>query len=363
MSTRAQLLAEIAAQFPDNTTGLITPAKLRQVTEDLANSCAVPAAGTGSVAAADITDASASGRTVLTGTPAQAREAIGFGGTVTVAQLNAAGADARSAMYYCSDCLTVNGPGSLVAWCSRTSTWRTLDDCLLATTSFAAWVSDFVANSNSGELRGVKGALFRVFENAPGGTFSVQSGAASAITGLEPPMYRRSTTGTTATAYARALGVTLGSVAPGSVEMFAAANGFRPGTTAGVTARLGLSASPSPNASLGAAEFSLCLDAGNVLGYNAGLSTNYLSLIREGGVNLAGTGATAAESSTAADTDLLVISDNGAVAAYVGGVSVATGTRSATSAMYPFLIWANDGTSTTSAASLLRSFCCGYLLP
>ena len=66
MSTRAQILAEIAAQFPDNTTGLITPAKLRQVTEDLANSCAVPAAGTGAVAAADITDASASGIVALT---------------------------------------------------------------------------------------------------------------------------------------------------------------------------------------------------------------------------------------------------------------------------------------------------------
>ena len=38
MSTRAQLLAEIAAQFPDNTSGLITPAKLRQVVEDIANS-------------------------------------------------------------------------------------------------------------------------------------------------------------------------------------------------------------------------------------------------------------------------------------------------------------------------------------
>ena len=52
MSTRAQILAEIAAQFPDNTTGLITPAKLRRVTEDLANSCAVPAVGDGAVAAA-----------------------------------------------------------------------------------------------------------------------------------------------------------------------------------------------------------------------------------------------------------------------------------------------------------------------
>ena len=38
MSTRAQILAEIAAQFPDNTTGLITPAKLRQVVEDITNS-------------------------------------------------------------------------------------------------------------------------------------------------------------------------------------------------------------------------------------------------------------------------------------------------------------------------------------
>lgn len=38
MSTRAQILAEIAARFPDNTTGLITPAKLRQVVEDIANS-------------------------------------------------------------------------------------------------------------------------------------------------------------------------------------------------------------------------------------------------------------------------------------------------------------------------------------
>ena len=87
MSTRAQLLAEIAAQFPDNTTGLITPAKLRQVTEDLANSCAVPAVGDGAVSSADITDASASGRTVLTGTPAQAREAIGVAGDASNAMV------------------------------------------------------------------------------------------------------------------------------------------------------------------------------------------------------------------------------------------------------------------------------------
>ena len=51
MSTRAQILAEIAAQFPDNTTGLITPAKLRQVCEDLANSSTIPETD-GTIAAA-----------------------------------------------------------------------------------------------------------------------------------------------------------------------------------------------------------------------------------------------------------------------------------------------------------------------
>ena len=69
MSTRAQLLAEIAAQFPDNTTGLITPAKLRQVVEDVTNSCLVSE-----------TDAGTAGIAVLQAeTPAQAREAIGVG--------------------------------------------------------------------------------------------------------------------------------------------------------------------------------------------------------------------------------------------------------------------------------------------
>ena len=51
MSTRAQILAEIAAQFPDNTTGLITPAKLRQVCENMANSSSIPETD-GTVAAA-----------------------------------------------------------------------------------------------------------------------------------------------------------------------------------------------------------------------------------------------------------------------------------------------------------------------
>ena len=50
MSTRAQILAEIAAQFPDNTTGLITPAKLRQVVGDVTNSCLVSDTDAGTVA-------------------------------------------------------------------------------------------------------------------------------------------------------------------------------------------------------------------------------------------------------------------------------------------------------------------------
>ena len=66
MSTRAQILAEIAAQFPDNTTGLITPAKLRQVVEDVTNSCLVSEtdAGTAGIAVLQA-ETTAQGRTAL----------------------------------------------------------------------------------------------------------------------------------------------------------------------------------------------------------------------------------------------------------------------------------------------------------
>jgi hypothetical protein len=73
MSTRAEILAEIAAQFPDNTTGLITPAKLRQVVEDVTNSCLV-----------SDTDAGTAGIAVLQSeTAAQGRTALGIGGALT----------------------------------------------------------------------------------------------------------------------------------------------------------------------------------------------------------------------------------------------------------------------------------------
>jgi hypothetical protein len=42
MSTTQELLAEIAAEFPDNTSGAITPAKLRRVCSDIVTSAAQP---------------------------------------------------------------------------------------------------------------------------------------------------------------------------------------------------------------------------------------------------------------------------------------------------------------------------------
>ena len=66
MSTRAELLASVAAQFPDNTTGLITPAKLREVVADVIDSCLVSE-----------TDAGTAGKAVLTAeTAAQGRTAL-----------------------------------------------------------------------------------------------------------------------------------------------------------------------------------------------------------------------------------------------------------------------------------------------
>ena len=355
MSTRAQILAKIAAQFPDNTAGLITPAKLRQVVGDVTNSCLVSE-----------TDAGTSGRAVLQAvTPAQVRAAAGFGGTVTVAQLNAAGADARSAMYYCSDCLTVNGPGSLVAWCGRTMTWRTLDDCLLATTDFTAWANDFCVNSNSSEIRGRFGALFRGFENSVGVTFSNGGGATSVVTPYGPPFRRRMTSATSATNYVRALGVTFGSVAANAIRVFCGVTGFKPGATAGVAVRVGLTTVNNPsNVTLTASENSICLDAANVLGgLNASLSTNYLACIRNGSTNLTGSGVTGVASSTSTEANLLVVSDLGEVAMFVNGTLAASGQSTPTTARYPFMICGNNGISAASVDFDISNFCCGYYMP
>ena len=86
MSTRAQILAEIAAQFPDNTSGAITPAKLRQVTEDLANS--YNNSTDEGTPAASITDLAEGRAPLLTGTQAQARAAIGAAAAIAQSVFN-----------------------------------------------------------------------------------------------------------------------------------------------------------------------------------------------------------------------------------------------------------------------------------
>lgn len=322
----------------------------------------------GPVAAADITDAGTAGIAVLQAeTAAQVRAASGFGGTVTVAQLNAAGADARSAMYYCSDCLTVNGPGSLVAWCGRTSTWRTLDDCLLATTDFSAWCHDYLVNSNSSELRGSKGALLRAFDTTQGISFSTVNGATTAplSTYAQPYPHRRYGTSTNANGYGRAIGVSIGGIAPGTMRVFSGVRRFLPAAITGVTARVGLTTLATPTNALTTNEDSLCIDAGNVLGaINAGMTQNYCACIRVGNVNQAGSGATTMAASTGTPHDLMVIRDLGATSMFVNGGVVASGTGyGGTAILYPFFIVANDGISTTSVSFDLENFAFGYLLP
>lgn len=357
MSTRAEILAEIAAQFPDNTTGLITPAKLRQVVKDVTNSCLV-----------SDTDAGTAGIAVLRAeTAAEGRQALGFGGTVTVAQLNAAGADARSAMYYCSDCLTVNGPGSLVAWCGRTSTWRTLDDCLLATTDFVAWANDYMVNSNSSEIRGSKGGMFRAFDTTQGIGFSVANSATQGTlsSSTHPYPHKRFATNTNANGYGKAGAVSIGGIASNSIRAFSGIRRNLTSAVSGITMRVGITTNPAVTNAITTYEDSLCIDAGNVLGaINAGLSTNYCACIRVNSVNQTGSGATSAETSTSALADLLVVRDLGAVSMYVDGTIVASGTgHSLSSVLYPFMVFSNDGTSVTSAYADFEGFVFGYYLP
>lgn len=328
-----------------------------------------PGGGSGGpITASSITDAGTAGIAVLQAeTQAQVRAAAGFGGTVTVAQLNAAGADARSAMYYCSDCLTVNGPGSLVAWCGRTSTWRTLDDCLLATTDFPAWCNDYLVNSNSSELRGSKGALFRGFDNTQGIAFSTVNGAVASpsTTYAQPYLHRRFKTNTNANGYGRALGVSIGGIDPGTMRVFSGVRRLLPAAITGVTVRVGISTLSVPTNALTTTEDSLCIDAGDVLGaINAGKTQNYCACIRVSSVNQAGSGATTVAASTGTPHDLMVIRDLGATSMFVNGGVVASGTGyGGTAILYPFFIAANDGTSTNSVFFDFENFAFGYLLP
>lgn len=355
MSTRAQILAKIAAQFPDNTTGLITPAKLRQVVEDVTNSCLVSE-----------TDAGTAGRAVLqAGTQAQVRAAAGFGGTVTVAQLNAAGADARSALYYCSDCLTVNGPGSLVAWCGRTSTWRTLDDCLLATTDFATWVNDFIKNSNSSEIRGVKGGLWCALDTASAIHLTSATGGAIQLPPTSFPVRRSLTTGTSNVGFSREYttpyGLTLYSA---NMKVFAGVRGNSlSSVSGGFTARLGITAYNAITRALATDEDSLCYDVGNVLGaLNPSGLPQWLACYRIGSVNQSGSGPTGVGPSAGISENLSVVKQGTSVSMYQNGTLISSGTGG-TARPSPFFIISNDGTATTSIEALQLGFCSGYLLP
>lgn len=72
--------------------------------------------GGGPITASDITDSSASGRTVLTGTAAQGLGAIGPTPQYTAAQLAALTDGNRPPVAYCTDCLVPEGVGASVFW-------------------------------------------------------------------------------------------------------------------------------------------------------------------------------------------------------------------------------------------------------
>ena len=362
MSTRAQILAEIAAQFPDNTTGLITPAKLRQVVEDVTNSCLVSE-----------TDAGTAGKAVLKAeTPAQVRAAAGFGGTVTVAQLNAAGADARSAMYYCSDCLTVNGPGSLVAWCGRTLTWRTLDDCLLATTSFTAWCNDFIANSNASEIRGTKGALFCALDFVSGGTsfhlcVTTGSGSAAVLSSDAslPVPHRRTSTGSgAANAGVRESTTSTGFVHYSPVlKVFAGVRKCQLSTLA-TTSYVRLALATQSTNGIGLNEDALIFANWNVSGLNPSNLSQLLAAFRVNGVNQAGSGPTGATLTAGVPADLSVVREGTAVNMYKDGALIASGTGTGEfSAIVPCFVVIGDGTNISNLETRKLGFCSGYLLP
>lgn len=336
------------------------------------------AAGAAAIAAA-AADATAKDSALVTSLPAwsqpgttaaAARNSLGFGGTVTVAQLNAAGADARSAMYYCSDCLTVNGPGSLVAWCGRTLTWRTLDDCLLATTDFVAWCDDFVRNSNTNELRGTNGALFCALES---GSLlhvlaSVGTGSGVAVVGevAGRPLRRRLNTGGGATiAYAREY-CTAGSFlrnVSGASKVFA---GVRGNVLSAINAnfgfRVGIGNVP-PIPTLATDEDSLAFDASNSMGVNAGLAAEWLACVRAGSVNLAGSGPLGSAPVANVAHDICVVRNAGTISMRVDGSTVFSGTNAGTDgAAVPFCIVWNAGVL-ASISNWQLGFCSGFLLP
>lgn len=285
MSTRAQLLAEIAAQFPDNTTRAITPAKLRQVCEDIANSSAVPAAGDGSLLAADITDASATGRSLLkAATQAAALGILGPLPQYTAADLAALTDGNRPPVAYCTDCLVPEGVGAAVFWtgsawvctCSMFPVVTTWIDYFRAEYArggsvsnragvsaiepipFAASLVQAVTNSGSSSDQLLNASIFN-WRRMSGSTSN--AGVRIAAPAVMPN--RALATYLAASNYSRAL------------STVADAFNFRIGFTSAVSY------------ALAEAEFGICYDPQNALGgLNAGGSVNYIGFVRKGNVNL-----------------------------------------------------------------------------
>jgi hypothetical protein len=102
---KAQLAADLAASLADNTSGAITPAVLRSRLGDFVDSLAI--------------------------TPQ----------TYTVATLPTGAQAAAERIAYCSDCITLNGPGSVVFWDAIEGIWRTMERAQASTDHLTFWRS------------------------------------------------------------------------------------------------------------------------------------------------------------------------------------------------------------------------------
>ena len=108
-------------------------------------------------------------------------------------------------------------------------------------------------------------------------------------------------------------------------------------------------AQPAPSRqTLPATFYGVALDVGNVAGaLNAGLSPNWLTVNREGSVNLTGTGATevAITTTEATSQDVVVIGDGLTLKTYIAGALVQTATTTTAASVYLWYQVTNDGTA------------------
>lgn len=421
MSTRAELLAEIAAQFPDNTSRSITPAKLRQVCENLANSATVPdtdgdaltaeieaaaeAAASAEVsahvaatdphgdraaAAADattkanaaqaaaeataaaalaaytppaqtvtadsITNASTSGKAVLTGTPEQGQNALGSAQVFTTAQLNALTAGTRPSVAYCSDCLVPEGVGASVIW--NGSSWVSTCSMFPITTD---WIDYFRAEfGRGGSFTNRAGNCTLETAQNTGVvscfTAGVQNTASIDYVSFNAPVSRWANCySTTSNGGARLAPALLSPAYAGRsaavyLRCYAAASELSDGTNA---FNFRVSFSSTGAYALAANEYGIAYDPQNALGgLNAGGSQNLIAFSRRSSVNndLAVSG-TAFSIDRASPTTIEVLIVRGvAIRLYVNGKEVAnfTGNQPAdTEALIPLIAF-NRSASTAS---------------